>query len=98
MHQWVKSIWVSTRDFSGYRICADASYKSPCWAYPTLTCPALSISTVFSFVYSKAPCKRVGVSGKARDLNFGLSLHLHPYFVCASSEGSGESAHVRRLA
>ena len=28
----------------------------------------------------------------------GLSLHLNPYFVYASSEGSGESAHVRKLA
>ena len=27
------------------------------------------------------------------DLNFGQSLHLHPYFVYVSSEGSGESAH-----
>ena len=34
----------------------------------------------------------------ARGLNFGLSLHLHPYFVYASSEGSGESAQARRLA
>ena len=25
--------------------------------------------------------------------NFGLSLHLHPYFVYASSEGAGKSAH-----
>ena len=27
----------------------------------------------------------------ARGLKFGLSLHLHPYFVYASSEGSGKS-------
>ena len=33
------------------------------------------------------------MSSKARGLNFGPSLHLHPYFVDASSEGSGESAH-----
>ena len=32
-------------------------------------------------------------SNKTRDLNFGLSLHLHPYFVYAGSQGSGESAH-----
>ena len=30
-------------------------------------------------------------------LYFGLRLHLHPYFVYASSEGSDESAHMRRL-
>ena len=35
---------------------------------------------------------------EARGLYFGLSLHLHPYFMYASSEGSGESAHMRRLA
>ena len=27
-------------------------------------------------------------------LKFSQSLHLHPYFVCASSEGSGESAQI----
>ena len=29
------------------------------------------------------------LSSGARDLNFGLSHLLHPYFVCALSEGSG---------
>ena len=33
------------------------------------------------------------VSSKAKDLNFGLSLHLHPYFVYARIKASGESAH-----
>ena len=37
------------------------------------------------------------VSSGARGLNFGLSLHLHPYFVYASSKGSGKSAHKGRL-
>ena len=32
---------------------------------------------------------------KARDLNFCFSLHLHPCFVYASSEDSGESVHIR---
>ena len=27
-----------------------------------------------------------------RQLNFGLGLHLLPHFVCANSEGSGETA------
>ena len=31
------------------------------------------------------------VSRGARGLKFGLCLHLHPYFVYTSSEGSGES-------
>ena len=30
----------------------------------------------------------VDVSSGASDLNFGPSLHLHPYFVYSSSEGS----------
>ena len=38
-----------------------------------------------------------GSSG-ARGLIFGLSLHLLTNFVYSSSEVSGESAHVRRLA
>ena len=37
-------------------------------------------------------------SGGARGQNFGPSLHLHPYFVSASNEGSGDSARTRRLA
>ena len=35
------------------------------------------------------------VSSTARGLNFGPSLHLHPYFVYASSECSEESVHCR---
>ena len=37
------------------------------------------------------------VSSGTRSLNFGLGLHLHPYFMHASSEGSDETAHVRSL-
>ena len=37
-----------------------------------------------------------------RSLPFGLlvgqTLHLLPYFMCVNSEGSGETAHMRRLA
>ena len=40
---------------------------------------------------------QVDVSSGARGLKFGTSLYIHTYFVYASSEGSGESAHVRRL-
>ena len=29
---------------------------------------------------------------------FGQTLRLLPYFVCANSEGSGETARMRRLA
>ena len=33
----------------------------------------------------------------ARGLKFGLSVHLHHYFVYASCEGSGQSVHLYRL-
>ena len=32
------------------------------------------------------------LSSWARCLNFSLSLHLQPYFACASSKGSGKHA------
>ena len=35
-------------------------------------------------------------AGCARGLNFGLSLHLHTFFVYASREGSGKTAYMRR--
>ena len=38
------------------------------------------------------------VSSKASVPNFVQSIHLHPYHVCAYSEGSGECVHMRRLA
>ena len=38
------------------------------------------------------------VSSVARVLNYVRSLHLDSYFVYASSEVSGETAHMRRLA
>ena len=38
------------------------------------------------------------VLSRVRALNHGQTLHLHPYFVYASSEGSGESGLLCRLA
>ena len=42
----------------------------------------------------------VEVSSEARGLNFDLSIHLHPYivYVSTSSDSSGESVHMHRLA
>ena len=37
-------------------------------------------------------------SSGARCLIFGRTLRLLPYFMCANSEGSGETARIRRLA
>ena len=39
-----------------------------------------------------------GVSISTRGLNIDLILYLHPYFDHASSEGSVESAHMRKHA
>ena len=50
-------------------------------------------------ICTEAPNKHPDdVASGAKDLNFSLSLHLHLYFGNASSEGSGESAHLNRLA
>ena len=47
---------------------------------------------------AKAPFKRQcwHIQG-AGDMNFGLSLHLHLYFVHTSSEGAAEYANLHRL-
>ena len=37
-------------------------------------------------------------SSGARCLSFGRTLRLLPYFMCANSEGSGETAQMRKLA
>ena len=39
----------------------------------------------------------VGVPSRVTSLNYGASFQLHPSFVYASSEGSGESTHMCRL-
>ena len=38
-----------------------------------------------------------GVPSGARGLKFALSLHLHPFVMYASSEGSGETVRMHRL-
>ena len=35
---------------------------------------------------------------QAGGLKFGLSLHVHPFFVYDNSEYTSKSAHMRRLA
>ena len=52
----------------------------------------LSLNMIFLYLSHDAHAD-VSVSG----LNFYLGLNLYPYLVYASSEGSGESAHLRRL-
>ena len=50
------------------------------------------ICAIASFISNA--CESSGTGGQ----NFDLVLYLHPYFVCASSEGSGEYVHLSRLA
>ena len=37
------------------------------------------------------------LSGETRNLNFGLCLHLYPYYESSSGEVSGETAQVHNL-
>ena len=48
-------------------------------------------------MWSKGLNAPAHMSSEARILHFSPGLHLHLYFVYASSEGSGESAHLHRL-
>ena len=54
----------------------------------------------FWYAYVKMPLinAHADLSIGTRGLSVCLSLHLHPYFVYASSAGSSESADMRRLA
>ena len=62
------------------------------------TGPVHGISVLIAYAQMLLINAHYVVSSNARGLNFGPRLHLHPYFVYASSEGSGESAHMHRLA
>ena len=53
---------------------------------------------VAAFTYAPVPLTNTNVSINPRGLNCGMRVHLHPYFVNARSEGSGESAYIRKLA
>ena len=52
-------------------------------------------SSVNSFF--KHACAASQPSNGARYLIFGRNLHLLPYFICATSQGSGETARMPRL-
>ena len=53
---------------------------------------------IWNFSHMPLVNTHADVSSEARDLNFGLSSHLHPYFVYVSSQGSGESGPMPTLA
>ena len=56
-------------------------------------------STGFSlFVdYPNFETQDINRYGFARGINFVMCLHLHPYFMYANSDGSGESVHLPQL-
>ena len=60
--------------------------------------PAHKISILITYGHILLINTYVDTSSKARGLAFGMNVHLHPYFVHASSKGSGESEHMPRLA
>ena len=65
------------------------SWKLHCWSWKSME---KSWNCVFEFLWE--PCvlhkhplnANADTSSKARGRNFGLSIHLHPYFVYASSD------------
>ena len=57
----------------------------------------MRVLVLIAYAHKPTITSHSDISSGARSLNFGLSLDLHPYFVYASSEDSGVSAHVRRL-
>ena len=52
--------------------------------------------TLESNAYTQMPLinNHVDVFSELRRLQFRLDLHIHPYFVYESSEGSSESAYI----
>ena len=57
--------------------------------------PAREIWVLIAYAQMSLIKVRADLSSGARCLIFGMSLHLQPYLTYASSEGSGESAHMR---
>ena len=55
--------------------------------------PAHEILVLAAYAEKPPSNTHAYISSGAKGLNFGLSLHLHPYFVYASSKSSSESAH-----
>ena len=54
-------------------------------------------STLIAYAQEPPLITHYDVSSEARLLNFSLNHHLHPYFVYASGEGSGEPMLMHRL-
>ena len=57
----------------------------------------ITFGTYIAYAQTSSLNAHIDVSDMARGLKFDPGLHLYPYFVYASSETSGESAHMRRL-
>ena len=66
---------------------------------PTIGSNKYDMGIISLFGHARKPPlnAHVYISSRTRGLNFGQSVHLDPYFVYASSEGSGEYAQ-RRIA
>ena len=60
--------------------------------------PVHDILALIAYALAPPLNARAYVSSGTIDLRLGPSLHPYLYFVYASNEGSGEYAHVRRLA
>ena len=53
---------------------------------------ARGIEALIAYAQNPPLNAQTDVYSSAKGITLDLSLHLHPYFVCASDEASGESA------
>ena len=95
------SIWyVSVSSKGSVKTFEMQAYLSLCWA-PIWYVPTYgSVHNIFVLItYTQTPLIKAhaAITRGGNDLNFYLSLHFNPYFVYASCNGSGESAHMCRL-
>ena len=84
-----------------WRDCADAQARlslrwSPMW-YARKAYKLMGWLICFVWWYNNLLCFYPQPSNRARCLIFGRTLRLFQYLMCANSEGSGETARMRRL-
>ena len=91
---------MSSSSYIASASCYHPQYQSRCSMYIhgliPLNFTELAKAVLIDLV-SDTFCMYAQLTNRARALYFGLSLHLHPYFMYVASEGSGESVHLHRL-
>ena len=64
---------------------------------PPVNRPAHEILVLSAYAQKPSLITHADVSSETRGLHFGLSLHLHSYFVYVSRKGSSKPIHLWRL-